>query len=186
MGYGRRRLIRNLFGSAAVTAVVAGIGLGLPAINSDVPAVQPVSSAQAYPIGAGVTVVPPPDASLDATATRPGSQSGTALFVVGGVRYAVVVTPFTGSLDAAAARLRSKIMKTRGYQVTGPESPIVTRAGVNGRQGVYASPGRDGRYAVFLDHGVDVEITVAGNGVDLRPVLPDIEASVLSIAFEPS
>ena len=183
MGYGRRRLLRNFWGSAAVASVVAVIGLGLPAINDEVPAVRPVSAAEPYSVGAGVTVVPPPETSLDATQTRPGPTTGSALFEVGGVRYAVVVTPFTGTLAEAAARLRQKIVATRGYQVAGSESRISTRAGVVGRQGMYSSSGRDGRYAVFLQHGVDVEITVAANTLDLRPVLPAIERSVRTITF---
>lgn len=183
MGNGRRRLLQNLWGSTAVAGAVAIIGLGLPAINSEVPAVRPVSAERPYTVGAGVTVVPPPDTSLDATQTRPGPTAGAALFEIGGVRYAIVVSPFSGTLAEATAKLRKKIVGTRGYQVTSPESVISTTAGVAGRQGMYASPGRDGHYAVFLSHGVDVEITVAGNSLDLRPVLPTIERSLRSVSF---
>jgi hypothetical protein len=186
MGYGRRRLLHNLWGSTVVAGAVAVVGLGLPAINSEVPAVRPVSATRPYEVGAGVTVVPPPGTSLDATQTRPGPTTGAVLFEVGGVRYAVVVTPFTGTLVEATAKLRQKIMGIRGYQVTGPESPISTRDGVVGRQGMYASSGRDGRYAVFVTNGVDIEVTVAGNSLDLRPVLPAIERSVRTITVSAS
>jgi hypothetical protein len=183
MGNGRRRLIHNLWGSVGVVAVVALVGLGLPALNRRVPAVQPVPAGRPYDVGAGVSVVPPGGTSVDATQTRPGPINGQVLFFVGSIRYAVVVSPFTGSLDQATSRLRAKITATRGYQVTGPESRIVTRQGVTGRQGLYSSSGRDGRYVVFLRHGVDVEITAAASDVDLRPLLPAIEASILTVSF---
>jgi hypothetical protein len=183
MGYGQRRLFRNLWASLGVAAVLAAIGVGLPAINDEVPAVQPVSASQPYAIGAGVTVVPPDGSTLDATATRPGEVHGQALFYVGSVRYAVVVAPFTGTLGQAASALRKKIMANRGYQVAGPESTIATHSGVAGRQGMYSSSGRDGRYAVFVEHDLDVQVTVAGNDLDLRPLLPGIDASVATITF---
>jgi hypothetical protein len=183
MGYGRRRLVRNLWGSLAVAGVMASIGLGLPAINKEVPAVQPVAANRPYPVGAGVTVLPPSGASLDASQTRPGTSNGQVLFYIGSVRYALTAAPFTGTLAEATSSLRSRITATNGYQVTGPETTIATKAGVTGRQGMYASSGRDGRYAVFLNHGIAVEVTLAGNEIDLRPLLPEIEASILSIAF---
>ena len=183
MGYGRRRLFRNLWASLMVLGVIAGIGWGLPAINREVPAERPVSASRPYLVGAGVTVIPPRGTSLDATQTAPGVTGGQVLFYIGGVRYAVVVGPFTGTLSAAAAKLRTQITSTRGYQVTGPESAIVTSAGVAGRQGMYASSGRDGRYAVFVDHGLAVNVTLAGNDMDLRPLLRKIESSVLTISF---
>jgi hypothetical protein len=182
MGYGRHRLFRNLIESLAVGAAIALVGLGLPAWNDAVPAAQAVAADRAYPVGAGGTVVPPPNASLDVTKTAPGPHQGTALFVVGPVRYAIVVAPFTGMLGDAAARLRHKITATRGYQVAGGEKDIQTVHGVAGRQGMYSSPGRDGRYAVFVANGLVVEITVAGD-IDLRGVLPSIESSVRSLAF---
>jgi hypothetical protein len=183
MGYGQRRLIRNLCGSLGVAAVLAAIGLGLPAVNAEVPAERPVATNHPYPVGAGVTVVPPPGTSLDATQTRPGPQNGQALFVVGSIRYAIVVAPFTGTLAEAATALRNKITNNRGYQVTSPESAIETDAGVPGRQGMYASSVRDGRYAVFVSHGLDVQVTIAGNDIDLRPLLPVLTRSVTSVAF---
>jgi hypothetical protein len=186
MGSGRQRLIHNLYGSLAVAAVLAGIGLGLPAINAEIPAVRPVPAGKPYLVGVGVMVLPPPGASLDATQTRPGATNGQVLFDLGGVRYALVATPYTGTLDEAAAHLRSTITAKRGYQIAGPESPISTRAGVPGKQGMYSSSGRDGRYAVFVDHGVAVQVTLSGNDVDLRPLLAGIESSVTSITFGPT
>ncbi len=183
MGSGRQRLYRNLMGTLVVAAAIAIIGLGLPAVNREIPAVRAVISGQPYTVGAGVTVLPPPGASLDATQTRPGTVTGQVLFYVGTVRYALVATPYTGSLSEATAHLRSTLTASRGYQVTGPESPIRTDNGVTGMQGMYASAGRDGRYAVFVRHGLAVQVTFAGSDVDLRPLLPEIEASIASITF---
>ena len=183
MGSGRQRLFRNLMGTAVVAVAIAIIGLGLPAINREIPAVRAVVSGRPYLVGAGVTVVPPPGASLDATQTRPGVTTGQVLFYIGTVRYTLVATPFSGTLGEAATHLRSTITAKRGYQVTGSESPIKTRNGVTGKQGMYSSSGRDGRYAVFVLHGISVQATLAGNDVDLRPLLPEIESSIASITF---
>src|ERR1043165_7792435 len=116
MGYGRHRLLRNLAESLAVGAAIAFVAFGLPAWNRAVPAAPAVASDRAYRVGGGVTVVPPPHTSLDVTKTTPGPHQGAALFVVGPVRYAIVVPPFTGTLGEAATRLRNKITGTRGYQ----------------------------------------------------------------------
>lgn len=183
MGHGRHRLLRNLVSSAGVAGTVALIGLGLPAVNNAIPAARPVPAGRPYAVAAGVTVEPPPGASLDVTATQPGARQGSALFVVGPVRYALVVTRFGGNLAQAAARLRAKITDKRGYQIAGGEQATVTAQGVAGRQGMYASPGRGGRYAVFLAGGVAVEVTIAGNDIDLRAELPSIAASVRTIRF---
>ena len=56
--------------------------------------------------------------------------------------------------------------------MTGSETTTATRQGVPGRQGGYTSPGRDGRYAVFLAAGTDVQITIAGADLELRSALP--------------
>ena len=184
MGLGAKRLLLNLLSSVAVAAAVATIGIGLPAINRAIPSRRPAPPGP-YSVGAGVTLVPPPGSGLDATKTRPGTVAGTALFVLGSVRYAVVVTPFDGTLAEAARRLQTKIGATQGYQVVGAQTPIRTAEGVLGAAGMYASPGRDGRYAVFVHHGVDAEVTIAGNGVELREIMPQVEASVLTLTFGP-
>jgi hypothetical protein len=120
---------------------------------------------------------------LDASKTRPGARTGSVLFLIGSVRYAVAVRPFDGTLREAAARLKTKIESNRGYQVVGAQSSIRTRAGVRGLQGAYSSPGRDGRFTVFLDKGVVAEITAAGGGVELLRMLPRIRASIKSLTF---
>jgi hypothetical protein len=182
MKVARSRLLRNVAGTLGLLAAVAAVGLGLPAADRALPASRPVAAAP-YLVGAGVTVVPPPGAVLDVTATRPGADRGTALFLVGGVRFVVVVSPFSGDVEAAAGRLRAKITGVRGYEVAGAESVTATATGLAGRQGGYAAPGRLGRYAVFRAAELAIEVTVAGTDPQLRATLAAVEASTRSIAF---
>jgi hypothetical protein len=181
MGAGRR--LGNLLGSAGVLAAVAAIAFGLPAVDRAVPAARPVPAGEPYEVGGDVTVVPPPGALVDVTKSRPGTDRGTALFLVGPVRYAVLATPFTGTLDEAAARLRRKITATRGYQVTGREAEVRTDSGLAGRQGGYTAPGRGGRYAVFLAGPLVIEVTVGGAEPELRHALWLIESSTATLAW---
>ncbi|OLB79300.1 MAG: hypothetical protein AUI14_10760 [Actinobacteria bacterium 13_2_20CM_2_71_6] len=174
--------VRNLGWSLGILAVVGSLAFGLPAVNAALPAARAVPTDQPYPLGHGVSVVPPPGAQLDVTRSVPGST----LFVLGGVRYLLVVMPFDGTLEDAAAQVRQKITANRGYQVTGPETPAATAQGVTGKLGGYTSPGRNGRYAVFLRGGTGVQVTVAGADLELRPVLPMLITSMTSIAFPPS
>lgn len=173
----------NLVASLAMVAILAGLAVGLPAIDGALPAERPVRSDRPYPIGAGITVVPPAGATVDVTRTRPGEATGTALFVLGPVRYAIVVQPFEGDLIAAAGQLRRRITATTGYQVTGAEVSAATDAGLAGLQGGYTAPGRGGRYAVFLDHGLAIEVTVSGDDLGLDRVLAAIDASTRTIRY---
>src|SRR5438046_8240558 len=116
------RDLRNLGESAAVLTVLAALAFGLPAVNATIPAGHAVAAERPYPLGNGVTVRPPPRAQLDVTR----SGRGSTLFVFGGVRYLLVVAPFTGRLEEVAAQLRQKITANRGYQVTGSETPTRT------------------------------------------------------------
>jgi hypothetical protein len=174
--------VRNLGWSTAILVLVGMLAFGLPAVNAALPAARAVPTDQPYPLGEGVTVVPPPAAQLDVTTSVPGRT----VFVVGGVRYLLVVAPFDGTLDEAAAQVRQKITANRGYQVTGPETSTTNRQGVPGRQGGYTSPGRNGRYAVFLSAGTGVQVTIAGADLELRSALPALTASVASLAFHRS
>jgi hypothetical protein len=134
-------------------------------------------------VGAGVSVVPPAGASIDVTKYAPGANRGSVLFVLGGVRYVLVVMPYEGTLEQATGDLRRKITSNRGYQVTGQESATRTDAGVTGRLGGYTSPGREGRYAVFLSAKLCVEVTLAGGALGSSGALPALTASVASIRF---
>lgn len=173
----------NLLGSAGVLAAVASIAFGLPAVDRAIPSARPVPSDRPYEVGGDVTVVPPRGALLDVTKSRPGPDRGAALFLVGPVRYAVVATPFDGSLDDAAARLRRKITATRGYQVTGREADVRTGSGLPGRLGGYTAPGRGGRYAVYRAGALVIEVTVSGTDLELRHALRQIEASTATLSW---
>jgi hypothetical protein len=185
MGAARPGLVRNALGSAALLGIVAAIAFGLPAIDRRLPAIRPVAGGTAYVVGGGVTVIPPRTATLDVSQTRPTRLRGTALFRLGLVRYAIVATPYRGSLVEAAARLRAKIMARTGYQVTGPDRIIRTEGGIDGVTGVYSSPGRLGRYSVFVAGGTAVEATASGPESDLLAALPALDASVRTIAIGP-
>ena len=171
----------DLLGACGLSAAVAALAFGLPALDRSLPADRPVRSDQPYAIGAGVTVVPPPGAVLDVTGTRPGDREGSVLFRLGPVRYAIAVQPFDGTLTMAATRLRQRITGTPGYQVTGGQLQVATGSGITGLQGGYTAPGRGGRYAVFLAGGRTIEVTISGSEMDLGRTLPAIEASTRTL-----
>jgi hypothetical protein len=176
-----RRQLTNLLGALGVVATLAGLAFGLPALDRSLPSQRPVPSDQPYPIGAGVTVVPPAGSTVDLTGTRPGTQEGKALFRLGPVQYEIDVRPFDGGLVAAADRLRKRITGTPGYQVTGTQLTVRTAAGVDGLQGSYTAPGRGGRYSVYVVDGLSIEITVSGADLDLGRSLPLIENSAKTL-----
>jgi hypothetical protein len=171
----------NLLGALGVVAVLAGLALGLPALDRALPSQRPLEPDRPYPIGAGVTVVPPSGATVDLTGTRPGDDEGMALFRLGPVQYAIAVRRFGGNLAAAAERLRRRITGTSGYQVTGSQLAISTADGLAGVQGGYSAPGRSGRYAVFVTGGITIEVTISGADLDLGRSLPAVEASTRTL-----
>lgn len=181
MANARARLPYNLVGSAAVLAVMLFVAWGLPAINRLVPAGDTAVGGRPYAVGAGVVVVPPAQAKIDPGNTRPGPDRGRVLFLVGPVRYVIVVAPFGGDLAHAAGSLRSKIAGTDGYRVTGPDEPVTTTAGLTGLRGSYSAPGRVGRYAVFAGRGRSIEVTVSGSRSDLTALMSGIETSIATI-----
>jgi hypothetical protein len=183
MRVGRARLLRNGLGSLTVLGLILAISVGLPAMDRALSASRPVAADQPYQIGGGVSVVPPKGAQVDVTQTRPGTNRGTAVFTIGSVRYVIVVLPYAGGLAQAAQRLRAKITSTRGYQVTGPESPVTTTSRLVGLRGGYTAPGRNGQYAVFVVGGLSIQLTASGAQPELRGVLRDIEASTQSISY---
>jgi hypothetical protein len=184
MGPALSGLVRNALGSLAVLATVAVMAFGFPLLDRCLPAVRPVAANVAYHVGAMVSVVPPPGASIDLTRTRPGDDRGTALFVLNGVRLALVVGPYRGTLAGAVTRLHDKITNTTGFQVTGADRTVNTNQGVSGRRGAYSSPGRLGEYAVFVAGDVSVEVTASGGEQPLRGVLAELDTSLRSIVFE--
>lgn len=184
---GLRQRMANLLAALAMVAVLALLAFGLPAVDRSLPAERPVRPDRQYPVGAGITVLPPPGATVDVTRTRFGDVGGTVLFVMGPVRYAIVVRRFDGNLATAAQRLRGRITGTTGCQVTGAEATASTDAGLAGVQGGYTAPGRSGRYAVFLVRGLAVEVTVSGDdlGLGLGRSLAAVDASTRTIRYGP-
>ncbi|MFC7764308.1 hypothetical protein ACFQY4_44750 [Catellatospora bangladeshensis] len=176
------RLVRNLAGAVAVLATLLTVVFGLPALNRAVPTDRSLAGPR-YDVGAGVTVAPPPGARVDASKTRPGSERATVMFLVGDVRYLIVVQPFDGPIGEAAEKLRTKIKATQGYQVTGNEGGIRTTGGLAGVAGGYTAPGRSGRYAVFLAGEHSIEVTVSGAQLELQRELAGIDGSISSITY---
>jgi hypothetical protein len=180
-----RRQLVDVLSALGVVAALAGLALGLPATDRGLPSQRPVEPGKPYPIGAGVTVVPPGDATVDVSVTRPGDDAGTALFRLGPVQYAISVRPFDGDLPTAADRLRQRITGTGGYQVTGAQLTVHTGDGMPGLQGGYTAPGRGGRYAVFVGGGLTIEVTISGSDIDLGRRLADLEASTHTLRRTP-
>jgi hypothetical protein len=183
MGEATRRQVTNLLGALLLVLALAGLAFGLPAIDRALPSQRPVRTDVPYAIGGGVTVVPPRGATVDLTGTRPADDQGMVLFRLGPVRYSISVHPFTGTLAAAADRLRRRITGTPGYQVTGTQLTVATMGGLAGVQGGYTAPGRGGRYTVFVGHGRTIEVTVSGGELDLGRSLPSIEASTRTLSY---
>lgn len=186
MGLAVRRLLREALCSLGVVAVVGTIAFGLPAIDRAVPSTRSVPPDQPYGIGGGVTVIPPPGALLDVTRTRSRTDRGSALFVLGDVRYAVLVSGYSGDLTAAAARLRRRLHDAGGYLPAGPARPVTTLAGISGLAGDLRGPrDRAGRYAVYLVGRRVVEATATGPAGTLDGHLPEVDTSLASIRDAP-
>jgi hypothetical protein len=178
MGPARAGLVRDTLGSLAVLGVVAFTAFGLPLVDRSLPANRPVTAGVPFPVGGGVTVQPPAYASIDLTRTRPGRDRGTVLFLAGDVRLVVVVTPFRGSLDDSAKRLRRKIART-GSMPAGLEAPARTDRGVPGVQGTYTTDGPPGAYAVLVEDNRAVEVTAVGADPS-----GSVDTAVRSVTFE--
>jgi hypothetical protein len=164
-------------------ALIAALVLGAPTVDRVPPTSRPVAAGLPFPVGAGVTVVPPPTAMVDLTETRPGRNAGTALFLIGAIRYQIRVVPYWGTLEAAAFRLRDRIVSLWGYQATTWDFLITSYSGLYGRQGGFTAPGRSGSYTVFVVDGLRIEITVNGADTQVRAKLPGIDASTRSLAY---
>ncbi|BCB80768.1 hypothetical protein GCM10022251_00930 [Phytohabitans flavus] len=182
MRVARVRLLQNAAASLCILLVLVAIAVGLPAIDRSLPAEQAVPPHEPYEVGAGVTVVPPAGAALDVTRTRPTARQGTALFVLGRVRYVIVVAPFDGELEGAVDRLRRKVINADGQLDAG--LPALTGTGLVGHEGAYTTPDRAGRYAVFLAPDVSIEVTVSGTETELAETEQVIEASIATITYQ--
>jgi hypothetical protein len=182
MRVARGRLLQNAAASSCILLILVAIGVGLPLVDRALPAARAVPPHLPYEVGGGVSVVPPAGAVLDVTRTRPTARQGTALFLLGQVRYVIVVAPFHGDLDGAVDRLRRKVVNADGQLEAG--MPALTGTGLAGRGGVYTTPDRAGRYAVFLTSGVSIEVTVSGTQAELAEAEPVIEASIATISHQ--
>ena len=183
MGSAQAGFARNAWGGLAVMAAVAVIAFGLPLLDQALPAARDLAQGHPYDVGANVTVVPPGGSRIDATGTRPGADRGTALFLDGGVRLVVVVSPYRGTLPAAATRLAAKITHSTGFQVARAGETIRSAQGVSGMHGAYSSPGRLGEYAVYVSGNRSVELTASGPETELRAQAPALNAAVRSVRF---
>lgn len=172
---------RNLFGGAAVLAVILAIVFVLPAVDRAMPA-ERAAAAQRHTVADGISVIPPAGSSI-AKRPRPGAGTGSMLFLVGPARYAISVEPFNGNVATASERLRTKIQSMRGYQVTGPEHPVVTGSGLSGLGTEFTAPGRSGRYVAFVVPKRAVEVTVYVSENDFQQALQPIDQSIASIAW---
>jgi hypothetical protein len=184
MGLARAPVGGNLLASLGVLAVVALIAFGIPIVDGSLPADRTLSAGHPYDVGGGVSLVPPAGSNVDVTGTRPATDRGTALFLSGRVRLAVVVTPYAGTLSQAATRLSGKITKSTGAAVGGPGQPVRTGQGVAGLFGSYEQPGRLGSFAVFVANRESVEVTASGPADELRAMASALQASVQSLTFE--
>ncbi|NJC68975.1 hypothetical protein HC031_04420 [Planosporangium thailandense] len=179
MGVPRVGLRRNTLGSLGILAVIAAIAAGLPALDRALPRERTVRSGTAYPVTDAITVVPPPGARLDAGQTRPGRDVGQAVFLVGRVRFAILVSPDRLTPEAAAARLRTRLRDGLGASAIEAGAPGAAGA-LTGRFRL----GTDGGwYAVrVFDERAVVDATASGPPADLADLLPAIQASAASIA----
>lgn len=182
MGVTGPRRLGNAFASLAVVALVAAVGLGLPALNSVIPGLRALPDGEPYLVGAGVWIIPPPGAQVDVGRSRARAERGTAAFQLGSVSLLLVVTPYGRSLDDACARLRDKITRRTGFRVVGEEWPTVAGRDLAGRQGRYAGEGLVGRYAVFVADRIAVEATVRGPAADVAAAGPAIDASMATVS----
>jgi hypothetical protein len=183
MGVGPARSRHKRSGSLTILALIAAIAVGMPAVDRGLPASHTAAIGVPYPVGAGVTVVPPADSTVDLSVTRPGVTRGTAAFLLGPVRYLVVVGPYSGTVDGAAYWLRDKIISSPGYQVTARECFFATNSGLIGRWGRFIASGWSGLYVVFVVDGLRIEVTVSGTDPRLNVEMDGIESSMRTVAY---
>jgi hypothetical protein len=182
MGVPRAGLRRNALCSLGILAVMAAIVVGLPALDRALPRERALPPGTAYRVTDTVTVVPPAGARLDVSRTRPGRESGHVVFLVGQVRFVLLVSPDQLTLADAANRLRTRLRDGLGASALGADGPA--RAGA-----------LTGRYRVGPDHGwyavrvlepvTVVDATASGPPGELAGLLPALRASVDSITRTP-
>jgi hypothetical protein len=171
---------RNLAGCAAVAAAVAALSVGLPIVDDIIPD-NTVPSDRPLAFSAGATVVPPPNATVDAAHTSP--DQGVVTMGVDGVRYRLQAEAFSGTLQQLADQTREQIRGASGVQGVSADQPTSTVDGVAGIQAAFVAEQRTGWYTVFLDRGTAVTAVVDGNDASLTKNRDALERSVRSVAF---
>src|SRR2546429_8600798 len=124
MGVPQPGLRLNALCSLGILAVVAVIALGLPALDRALPRERAVTPGVPYPVTDTVSVVPPAGARLDVGETRPGGSSGYAAFLIGRVRFVVLVSHERVTLPEAADRLRIRLRDSLGATTTVDDQPL--------------------------------------------------------------
>ncbi|HEY6596096.1 MAG TPA: hypothetical protein VI011_18650 [Asanoa sp.] len=171
---------RNLAGCVAVAAAVAAFSVGLPAVDEAIPD-STVSHDSPLAFAAGVTVVPPPNATLDAEGTSP--EQGVVTMSVDGVQYRLQAEAFDGTLQQLADRTRELIQGAGGVQAVSADRPASTVDGVPGLQASFVAEQQTGWYTVFLDRGTAVTAVIDGPDASVTSNRDALEASVRSVAF---
>lgn len=185
MGVPQPGLRQNALCSLGILAVVAGVAFGLPALDRAVPSERAVASGVPYRVTDAISVVPPAGARLDIEETRPGGDSGYAVFLVGRVRFAVLVNRDQLTLPEAADRLRIRLRDSLGATTTAGDQSLTGVAGP-ALAGSFRTGTADGWYAVrLIAPGIVVDATAAGPAAALADRLPAIEASIAGIRRSP-
>jgi hypothetical protein len=181
MGVPQPGLRLNALCSLGILAVVAVIALGLPALDRALPRERAVAPGVPYPVTDTVSVVPPAGARLDLGETRPGGSSGYAAFLVGRVRFVILVSHERVTLPEAADRLRTRLRDSLGATTTADDQPLTGGTGP-ALAGRFRTGTGDGWYAVrMIDPATVVDVTASGPPDELADRLPAIEASAAAI-----
>jgi hypothetical protein len=181
MGVPQPGLRLNALCSLGILAVVAAIAIGLPALDRALPRERAVAPGVPYAVTDTVSVVPPAGARLDVGETRPGGSSGYAVFVIGRVRFAVLVSHENVTLPEAADRLRTRLQDSLRATTTADDQPLTGGTGP-ALAGRFKTGAGGGWYAVrVIDPATVVDVTASGPPGELADRLPAIEASAAGI-----
>jgi len=172
---------RNLLGCVAVAAGVALFSLGAPAIDDAIPN-STVASDRPLPFAVNASVVPPPDATVDAERTSP--IQGVVTMSVEGVRYRLLAESFGGTLQELADDIRAEVRGLQGLQGIGPDVSVASAGGIPGLQAGFVGENQTGFYAVYLLDGTGVTAVVDGNDASFGEHRDEILASVRTVKID--
>src|SRR4051812_5557374 len=182
MGVPQAGLRLNTWCSLGILVVVAALGAGLPALDRAVSGTRHLTPGVPYRVTHAVFLVPPAGATLDAGRSRPGRDTGQALFDVGGVRLVVLVSQDAVSLGTATDRLLTRLRDSVGASTTSAANGVAGVPPELIRSGRFRTDRLDGWYAVrvFAPRTV-VDVTASGSTQALADRLPAIKAATASI-----